>query len=223
MAVSNLLDITDFTVYPIRIIADEDFGSDNLDDIITTYQPVYLRNLLGESEYSKFEGDLIAGVPQSQHWIDFVDGVDYNATNDKGNTIVVRWLGVKEVLKYFMYFHYVREGTSYLTQTGVVKPSNENSSNYNIATFTTNAWNLGLSAWGRDWNYLFIDAYGYKQGINDLKYYSRNFKEETTIDITNERVKNTAYNFLYYYTQRNSAVFTDWDFYSRKALNINNI
>ena len=79
--------------------------------------------LLGKQLYNELISDLDASnEPQSQKFIDLINGVTYT---QGGNTY--NWIGLKEMLKYFVYASYLKYRYSFETGIGSVKLSGVNS------------------------------------------------------------------------------------------------
>jgi hypothetical protein len=101
----NLIDKDDFSI-PYQVVAGSTALETRLDDIITQYQRAYLIDILGDEEYNKFENDFSGGVPQSQEWIDFLDGATYTKESVSGITLTINYLGIKPVLAKLIYKDY---------------------------------------------------------------------------------------------------------------------
>ena len=145
---NNLITISDFETYPINIAPDNDFGNDNLTDVITVYQPEILTNLLGAVLYNQFENDCIGIVPQTQRFIDLLNGKTYVK-----NGFTLNYFGLKNMLVGFTYFIYTRLNTSFSTQTGEVKPNNQNSNPADIRLKCVNAYNYAINFQGEKLGY----------------------------------------------------------------------
>jgi hypothetical protein len=80
-----------------------------------------------------------------------------------------------------------------------------------------NTQNIGVDVYGQDWSGNFraynYDIADYHYHFCLEKYYYRitRIKLSNTV-FNNIKLKNTAYNFLYWYTQRDSTKFPDWEF-----------
>jgi hypothetical protein len=89
----------------------------------------YLRDLLNDKLYEDFINDLIGGVPQTQNFIDLLNGKTY--VNPSGET--VKYDGLKRMLKYFIYSETLDYNWSNNASTGQLTSNNENSTLINRA------------------------------------------------------------------------------------------
>lgn len=90
---------------------------------INDLEPTILRKLLGVELYDLFIADLDANnQPQSQRFIDIFNpfSYDYNST-------IIESKGIKEMLKGFIYYEYVRDSDYFNVISGNVKNSFGNS------------------------------------------------------------------------------------------------
>lgn len=100
------------------------FDNAKLLDYISIYEQRYLVELFGAELYNDFVADLdISNVPQSPNF-QFVFNPFYE--NVLLHTII-QSEGIKQMLKGFIYFEYLKDTTNQITPNGVVVPSNENS------------------------------------------------------------------------------------------------
>lgn len=103
------------------------YDQTKLQDYIDIYEKRYLVELLGATLYNEFISDLDPyNVPESpnfqQIFNPFIE--DQNAVLD--NQILISE-GIKQMLKGFIYFEYLKDTTNQTTPNGLVIPSNENS------------------------------------------------------------------------------------------------
>lgn len=82
-----------------------------------------LKDLLGDWLYSKFIADLKNGEPQTQMYIDLLNGKEYTDTNGK----FVIYTGLKEMLVKYIFCLYKLQNDVFNTSLNVVQPNNENS------------------------------------------------------------------------------------------------
>lgn len=95
-----------------------------LQDYIDIYEKRYLIELFGAELYNDFIADLNnQNVPKSPNFL-FVFNPFYE--NVMLHTII-QSEGIKQMLKGFIYFEYLKDTTNQMTPNGVVIPSNENS------------------------------------------------------------------------------------------------
>lgn len=105
-----------------------------LQDYINRYEPRYLKELFGITFYNEFKSDLLNNVPQSPNFLvlfnPLSEDLGYNFYYFNGIYEGVNQLdseGIKEMLKGFIYFEYVKDLSNQITPIGLVKPDNENS------------------------------------------------------------------------------------------------
>jgi hypothetical protein len=105
-----------------------------LQDYINRYEPRYLKELFGITFYNEFKSDLLNNVPQSPNFLvlfnPLSEDMGYNFYYFNGIYEGVNQLdseGIKEMLKGFIYFEYVKDLSNQITPIGLVKPDNENS------------------------------------------------------------------------------------------------
>lgn len=121
----------------MSIVQTSDFGSGHyaipqdkftqLNSYITKVERKYLLQLLGAELYDLFIADLTLTtpqVPQSQIYLDFFN--EFHIEIDGCNLTSE---GIKEMLKAFIYFHWMRDATYRKTTFGVTTASAENATN----------------------------------------------------------------------------------------------
>lgn len=100
----------------------------NLTEYIDKYEKRYLVELLGADLYNEFIADVTLGlgVPTEPRFIKIYDEFveDYSWT-------ILYSVGMKEMLKGFIYYEYVKDQIVQMTPLGPVVPSGENSRNSN--------------------------------------------------------------------------------------------
>jgi len=162
----NLINEDDF-LYPM-VVAPNDNA--RLDGIISAYQPIILKKILGEIEYINFENDFTKVAPiilQTQKWIDFLNGTTYNLISPNGQNLIINYLGIKQILVNFIYFYYQKDIQSIASYSGEVRLTPENSTLTFADDRMASIWKNG------------IEKVGNNKNFNKEKY------------------KPTAYNFLY--------------------------
>ena len=210
----QLIDIDNFK-YPYYLpIEHGDDLENNLNEIIDYYQVNILKLMLGDIEYVKFRDDLdIGGTPQSQKWIDFLDGTQYFVENKK-----VLWLGFRDLLVPFIWCYFKKDQLTIQQPISQIQPISENSNLVGAEKKFVEIWNQGQTKWGLDWNNLFIGNCGkypvkdprlYFDHSFDLDYNRRvNFRKRI-FDENIEKYKHTVYNFMF---NRYKNDFPDWQF-----------
>lgn len=127
-----ILSTTDFTgKYQISTGM---YDTAKLQDYINRYEPRYLKELFGVSLYNDFQSDLLNNVPRSPNFLvvfnPLSEDMGYNFYYFNGIYEGVNQIdseGIKEMLKGFIYFEYVKDLSNQITPIGLVKPQNENS------------------------------------------------------------------------------------------------
>lgn len=97
--------------------------SADLQSYIDQTQERVLRDLLGDTEYNNFIADLISEVPQTQKWIKFFNGFTWQNDDEYDNN----YTGIKQFLRYFTYFEFVRNLNAKTTTVGIQFADAENS------------------------------------------------------------------------------------------------
>lgn len=117
---------TDFEKGDIKIATSTSTQVD-LNTFIDTSEVEVLQELFGLDLYTLFIADLVAGVPQTQRFIDvfdaFYDDTDAVAGWCCGSS---RSEGIKKMLMRFIYFEFTREQHIQNTSTGPIKPDRNN-------------------------------------------------------------------------------------------------
>ena len=125
---ANILDISDFSSGENQI-NHNGYASNNLQWYIDKYEREYLIDLLGVTLYNLFIADLSGGVPQSAIYTEIFEPI---ATVIDSKNLVNR--GMKEMLKGFVYFHYVRDDMFKQTPTGAKASKSDNSTNVTLTS-----------------------------------------------------------------------------------------
>lgn len=118
------ISISDFTGY--YNLSQSTFQQSDFGEFITRYNKQYMRYILGDeaTDYIENEGSL------PQKYIDLLNGVVYSNTVLKSDPINKIYGGLKDVLKGFIYYEYIRNYYIH-TPTGMVKNNPDNSVNAN--------------------------------------------------------------------------------------------
>jgi hypothetical protein len=196
MSLPNFLTSDDFNMYPTYLIINEINGEETLNAIITQRQMSLLKMLLGSIEYNKMSNDFVNGSFQSTKYNDFINGKSYTVN---GKPVV--WSGFKQLLKYFVFYDYLRNKNIVQSTIANTSPKTENSNVVSGAVLLATVYNLGVDMYGLDIFNLFITTFKYTDNNNTYKY------------------SDTAYNYLY----QNRLDFTDWKFIELKKANSFNI
>lgn len=146
---NNLVSQADFID---QIAIPQDYWNANaatLTNLIAKGQQELLRKLLGNTLYEAFETGLAAGSPE-QRWTDLRDGVSYTVGS-------LRWqfVGVKSMVKDYVYYEYQRNAASFTTPAGEGKANMENATRILNSDKMARAYNE-MCTWANDlWYMLF--------------------------------------------------------------------
>lgn len=141
---ADILALTDFEVGEYMIPGDC-YSEAKFQTYLDKYEKRYLIELLGCDLYALFIADLVAGVPQTQIYLDI-----YNEICEDNNNTIQRSEGMKTMLIELVYFYLVRdlavkkstvgvgfnvnevtEGPTY-SGFNIVEAFNEGARNYNV-------------------------------------------------------------------------------------------
>ena len=111
----SIVQVTDFAngkyVIPTNPMQDTD-----LQTYIDDTQRIYLLQLLGVELYDLFIADLVNNVPQSSRFLKI-----FNPFNNQTNSVLIISDGMKEMVKGFVYYVYLRDLVNRATTTGLTK------------------------------------------------------------------------------------------------------
>jgi len=103
------------------------YDQTKLQDYIDIYEKRYLVELLGATLYNEFISDLDPyNVPISPNFQQIFNSFIEDQTLVLDNQILISE-GIKQMLKGFIYFEYLKDTTNQITPNGLTIPSNENS------------------------------------------------------------------------------------------------
>jgi hypothetical protein len=200
MAVPALLTYTDFQTHPMYIAPGQFSGATQVANIILETQKKILKELLGAPLFAGMDADYdtVNNVFQSQKWIDFVDGYEYQESG-----VTVKWAGVKNMLKGFIFFEYQKFNHIKNSQLGNVLPNIQNATVSTTFANEVQVYNEAIEKYGFDWCYMFF----------------RNRKLMYSINTQYPEWEPTAYNFL----RHRQSEFPNWNFSSKYKINEFNI
>ena len=136
---ANIIQISDFDAGRFEISYNT-YQEADLQSVIDLIEIEYLANLLGAELYQLFIADLVNGVPQQQRFIDIFEPFILQT-----DCALCQSQGMKEMLKSFIYFHYVRDTYTRQTTNGVKQTTGENSITLEtVAHDFTNKYNKGV-------------------------------------------------------------------------------
>lgn len=209
----SFLVITDFTGE--CNISQNRYAKADYDSIIADTEEKILRDLLGADLYLKLMADLSGGVPQTQKYIDLVNGKTYTVTNAEGVVVNVDYKGLKPMLKYFTHANLVRSQDSQNTEVGQVEPVQENSqrmSKNRMNLIIQTSYNKGFALYGYD-----IENYCYNDSFICGRRYQESIKKSSGFDYYTELIKGTCFNFLYQYRTN----YPTWQFTPKTVMGFN--
>ena len=125
----SILQVTDFTDGRYRIPTNPKSSQDDTLQIHIDYvENYYLNRLFGVELYDLFVIDLaapVAGDPTDPRFIKVFEPFDEQDTND----FIYSSEGIKEMLKGFTYFYYLRDLNSKVATSGTIQTKSANSEN----------------------------------------------------------------------------------------------
>jgi hypothetical protein len=99
---------------------------DDIDTFISRYEPEVLDYLLGPALYQLFDN-----AQDEEPYKFLIDGKEYSVIK-AGETITVKFPGVKKLIAYYVYCEYMRKQITSTQSVGEIKSKSENSRNANI-------------------------------------------------------------------------------------------
>jgi len=164
-----LITTTDFTSGITRI-ARPNYDGSNLQDVIDLALEEILRDLMGDKLYNLYEADLNgSGNPQTQKYIDLVDGVTYEDCN--GHETIYE--GLKQMMKYFIFSRYKEEGIYQDVSTGQVRQASdvsEKSEWYNVSNEIKRFHDKGVLLYNQAIKYIYNHQNTYFDDVCDWTY-----------------------------------------------------
>ena len=138
----------------------------DLDKYISKYEEHYLVRLLGADLYALFIADLTVGTPQTPQAARFKKIYDPFNSIPTFTTLVISE-GIKKMLIQFVYFHYIRDSSTFNTVVGTVSSDNENASKVTPNAFNLiEAYNLAVTTYQSIQCYLVEEEQDYPELIN---------------------------------------------------------
>jgi hypothetical protein len=104
------------------------YAQTNIQEYIDKYEKRYLIDLLGATLGSDFISDVQAGsgTPTIQKYVDIFNPIEIDYSLE-----IIQSDGIKEMLKGFIYYEYVKDLVTQMTAVGMVTPKGENSERVN--------------------------------------------------------------------------------------------
>lgn len=192
--------------------------------IVDEKQEDYLIRLLGDYLYNQFETGLSQPVIE-QKWLDLRDGADFEVES-QGETLVLKWAGLNNMLKYFIYYEYQLWNQTQNTVVGDTKKQNLNSVYANVSRKLSDSYNKGRELYGIDTTKLRSQLV-YDPLINDCsraEFYRDYRNEKITQELYKEtKIKASAYNFIKAKNDEVADTYPNWRFTKLQHSNIFNI
>lgn len=133
--------LDDFNLSPFNIPNIDSFEN-SFTDFITEEEEVILRSLFGNTLYDEFIEGIAEDTPDEK-WTLLRDGDTYQ---DGG--VTNRWIGLRKMLKGYIYFRWLEDNEETLTGIGVVKGKAENAVVLSAWPKMVRAWNAFAKAAG---------------------------------------------------------------------------
>lgn len=104
-------------------IPDTTPNATTISQAITQYEKEILMSLLGYPLYKLLIADLSNGIPQTQKYVDLVNGAEFTHSF-RGEDITLKWEGLKNtalqsLIAYYVFYKYVERDVTRLYGTGV--------------------------------------------------------------------------------------------------------
>ena len=160
----SIIQVTDFANGKF-IIPTNPMQTTDLQTYIDDAQRSFLVQLLGVELYDLFIADLVNNVPQSARFIKIFDPF-----NDQTNDVLTISDGMKEMLKGFVYYLYLRDLVNRATTTGLTKSLPENADNVSGVWYDLNRrYNESVETYKVIQNYMLVlypTNYNEYEGVN---------------------------------------------------------
>jgi hypothetical protein len=197
----------------------------DFNSIVTEYQESYLKKLLGDYLYYTFINAIDSGTP-AQKWLDLRDGANFNVTN-LSETLILKWLGLKNMLKYFMFYFYSENSQSVNTVVGEAKKKNLNSNFSSPDMKMITAFNKGRDLYGINFSSL-RNSLTYDPIYADCSYSEWLLNQDTNNRATKEqyqasKIIPSAYNFIYTKNSETADTYPNWRFTEIEHINTFNL
>lgn len=170
-------------------------------DYIPKYQEEILTKLLGYTLYLSFESGL-AVVSPTRKWLDLRDGCTYQDYDDAGKLQYVKFLGCKEIIKYYVYFKFLNDIQNKVGQAGALKQTLENAEVVPAIYKLYDSWNKMIDLYG-------YSLYPYKKIFSSNDYLT----SYVNVDVEyNSKLNRSAYNFISRMNVLDVTTYENWNF-----------
>lgn len=188
--------------------------------IIPQLENKYLIMLLGENLYNEFIAGLDVVDPETidQKWINLMDGCNFVSNDLDNNPITLKWLGLANILKYFVFYEYSAYIQSQATSSGQIELAPETGILVGVNQVICNQFNEGVKLFG--YNILEFNSkldkrvsfnFNNLEGINSIVFNQKLDKELNTA---------SAFNFLYQTAKTDISTYPNWRFTPIEKINI---
>lgn len=215
--IDNTYFINDINI-PVNVYQQAD-----IDQYIERYEDKILQKLLGFALWKALIDDLDNGNPQSERFIDLVDGVEFSF-NYINSTINTKWEGLrntklKSLIAYWVYFQYRNENESFFSGIGQRKGKGENSESSDVMPKLVYSWNKMIELYGdtpKCYEPYNQTAYNHRVTNRYFKIYLDKEWFLNQLNYEHYNILPSAYNFLL----ANINNYPEWVFEPIKKLNI---
>ena len=143
---ANIVSPPDF-VYEIALPQSEDLvKTRKICSFINNYEAEFRLFALGNAVNEAFEAGITANT---QKWIDLRDGVVYEVDGKS-----IKYGGIKQLIRQYVYYHYMRNEVSTTTHTGEKKEAAANSADFNLHK-AVQQWNVMSRDIQKMWDFLY--------------------------------------------------------------------
>jgi len=148
---------SDFTGY--TAVSTDRFSDSVFQEYIDEYTPIYFRRLLGDDATN----EISTLDPLPQKWVDLLEGVTYF---DEHTQLTAQNTGFNRVVKFCLYYEFVRSAMYANSVVGVVVNNNENSQPIKGAVNSVQAWKRKAQGFD-EFNKQVIPFLNYYQSITE--------------------------------------------------------
>lgn len=124
-----------------------------LNQAIEQYEKEILIQLLGYKLYSLMVADMVNGEPQSQIFIDLVNGAEFTHVIH-GESMLMKWEGLKNdacqsLLAYYTFYQFVQREVTHLSGSGVIVTPTGQGTRASSMNKLCNAWERMRTLYGK--------------------------------------------------------------------------
>ena len=166
----SFLQPSDFT--GIIAVSSNKFTDDGIQDYIDKWESKYLQDLLGVDLYNEFIADLdtAPNITPASIPTDAKFTVIFNSFALDDGSCIRRSEGMKQMLRYLIYFDYVRDRNFAIDITGANKASYSNAETVKInETRAIENWNLGIKTYNMIQWYITDNPNSYDYSLENMQ------------------------------------------------------